>query len=158
MKSKTEQKFLTELKQSKDHLYPLSFMYKPPDMPMFDKSRFIPEKPFDLFYFNCGIFIALEAKVHKVHTAWPLSKVRKHQTENLKICKNNGMLAYIVVNVRYGLGKNRINFASIIDVDDFIDLNKTVKSIKVIDLVKFNRMDWIKKNNKLVWDLEKLHV
>jgi penicillin-binding protein-related factor A (putative recombinase) len=156
MSSKYESKFLTEIINSREIICPGAFFYKIPDPPIFkgSKTRFNVQRPYDLEVAWAGKLLAVEAKVHRVHTAWPISKVAEHQIENLKCNKVNGKDAYVVINVRYGLGKSRVNFAAIIDIDEIIELKKeNKKSITVSELREYRTMQWQKSNGVYIWNL-----
>jgi penicillin-binding protein-related factor A (putative recombinase) len=157
MKSKTEQIFQGEIKQSLEKLYPgNSWYYKIPDMPVFsgNKARFTPKKPFDLIFGILGWGFAVETKVHKKNTAWPFSSVSEHQIKGLLDANKAGLTPIIMLNWRVGRGKERINKIITIHIESFIELKNTSKrksmSYKYIE--KFPQMEWNKKEK--YWDID----
>ena len=90
-------------------------------MPLDDTSAYgkSAEKPFDLILSLNKKHKAIELKSHTKHTAWSLNKVEPHQVEGLQRAQNNGYGAYIIVNVRFGLGKQRVNFARVFSLREY---------------------------------------
>lgn len=90
------------------------FWHKIQDMPRYKEGGFIPKKPFDIFAAWHGRAIAIETKMHKKPTAWPLSEMRPSQIDGLGLAHELGVLALVIVNVRYGQGPAKVNYASVI--------------------------------------------
>lgn len=158
-KAKTEQKLRSELLKSQRIFMPDAFFYKIPDIPIFadSKFRFAPEKPFDLILIWKGKTIVIETKVHKKETAWPMSKVKDCQIEGLLQCNRNGVDAYIMINVRIGLGKNRVNFCALLSIEEFMKYKKKQKSIKVEILQAMKTLTWQKfEEGEYYWNVDKL--
>lgn len=126
-----ETKFIAELKRSVFYQYPFSsFWYKLPDDYKF-------KKPFDIIAAFGRKHFAIEAKVHTKHTAWPLSSIEKHQIEGLQRAEKGGYISFVVAQVVYGKGKERVNFACIITLKE-IELfqRQGIKSLKVGTMLK----------------------
>ena len=79
------------------------YVKKIPDAVRSPQSRFIPQKPFDLFALNNGKFYALELKYLKVkklktkYSSFPLSKIRDVQLDNLRQIEQHGGKGFIVI-------------------------------------------------------------
>lgn len=145
MPSKTEATFLGEMARSVSEWGHPSWWYKIPDSPIYrgSKNRFTPPKPFDAILIQSGEPMAIEAKVHKKHRAWPLSSVKAHQIEGLQSVVAAGGRGVVLVNVRYGLGKDRENFAAWIPVSNMVDyMGRDVKSLKVRELKEYPLSRW----------------
>ncbi len=168
MASKLEQVFQTEIKRS---IPEKSHYQKIPDMPRFKKSRFIPKKPYDCYCINNGITYLIENKVHKIHTAWSISKIQDHQIEGLLEAENagkNNAFSFVFINVRYGLGKKRTCYIIVIHILDFlkeIDKCKRLKrkSIPICEFEKYNmigcyRMKMKTGESLLFWQLDLFFV
>lgn len=161
-KSKTEQVFTTEVKHSVEYYYKNAFWLKIPDLPVFkgSKTRFAPQKPFDFMLAYKGNLIAVEAKVHKKHTAWPLSSVKDHQIEGLLSIGDNGFKSYVMLNVRFGIGKSKYNKSFLFSPQTIKQLKEMHKSIPVKELqllsnvVNSKRVDKKPKGRISIWDIE----
>lgn len=107
-----------------------------------------------------GKLVVVEAKVHKKHTAWPLNSVKDHQIEGLISILDNGFEAYVMLNVRYGLGNSRFNKVFLFDPEVIKQISQQRNSIPVNDLHLFStviyhkRVDKISKGKISIWDIE----
>jgi len=158
-KSRLESVFQNEMRRSFLHFYPKCFYYKIPDgIRMGDWSSFIPPKPFDAFCSIDRINLAIEYKVHKVHTAWSLSALTESQLEGLESADKNAFYGFVLLNVRHGLGKVRVDKVYIIHISSVKRLMKNgVKSIKFDDLEKYKQLKKIKLTDDTVgWDVREL--
>lgn len=152
---KHEQKFLTEIKHSVEAM-PNVWWFKIPDRPVFGDEpgkprlpgskpalRFMIQNPFDALLAVNGRTIAIEAKAHTNHNAWSLAEVKPHQVEALEKFAATGQPAIIIVNVRYGMGKQRVNFAAVMTVAKYKAMQSIRKSIPVAELgTDFQTMRW----------------
>jgi penicillin-binding protein-related factor A (putative recombinase) len=71
--------------------------YKIPDSGK--QQRFAIEKPFDGFYAQDGVTVAIEAKIHKAKTAWPVSSIEDHQIRNMTDVMRHGWRSSILLFV-----------------------------------------------------------
>jgi penicillin-binding protein-related factor A (putative recombinase) len=162
-KSRLELVFQKEIKRS---IPKESHYLKIPDMPRFKKSRFISKKPYDWYCIYNGFTFCIENKVHRVTTAWELRRIKEHQVESLVEAEEAGkgnVFSFVFINIRYGLGKNRICYIAVIHILDFLKEIERCKrlervSIPVAELEKYRKIDYyrkvVDKNNLLFWDME----
>ena len=156
MKSKLEIEFQQEVRKSFLLLYPNCFFHKINDMPRFEDSKFIKQKPFDIICANWHSAYAIETKVHKKDTAWPLSRISENQFEQLGKCSNTIIFPGVLVLVRYQKNGEKINFCKWISYQDLVIYKQDgIKSIKIIDLM-VGRIERVKYNNETIWDLRKI--
>lgn len=127
--------------------------HKISDSPIFsgNRMRFTLPKPYDWY---CGFksnFYAIENKVHKVSQAWAVSKIQDHQIAALsEVYQNNkpgqnNFRAYVFMNIRYGLGKKRVNHIFGIHIKPFLQLllkmeRKGRKSIPLDEFERFKKI------------------
>jgi len=180
-KRKGESRFLTEVKNSLELLYPdKSFSHKMSDMfpapEEFDRSgariaqkfdrkgrqiqplRFLPKKPFDCFWIAKGVSWYFEAKFHESATsAWPFSDVSEGQFEALMKVHNAEAYAGVLVNVREGVGNARLNVCYVIPIillKAFMDKGK--KSFTQNDFrrdIPYIEWIWSEGDQKYLWEV-----
>lgn len=156
-----ETRFKSELKESVETIYPDGFYCKIPDMPRTSQSRFIPEKPFDVILaFNRKV-VGIELKAHTKHTAWPFDTVRENQIEGLLRFERNGgdnAFACVLVNVRYGRGKARVNFARVFTIYEYLSLrdNSERKSLPINEMQKGLCLHRQKVRGRTVWPINQM--
>ena len=151
-RSKTEARLQAELRASFKHFFPKDYWYKIPDTPKMKGSnlRFIPRKPFDIVCSVSKIFFAIETKVHKKTTAFPLNEVHEHQEVGLDEADG-----FVWLNIRRGLGKARVNFIVVIAISEWMALKAKIlksgrKSIPLAFFEKYDKIKW--KDGK--WQIE----
>lgn len=109
-----------------------AFYWKPADIPRLEQNP----RPCDAILFYAGLHAALEYKAHPAHTAWSINSVKPHQIEGLEAAERNGAVGVVLLNVRYGKGKNRINRAIFIRPHKYRALEQIGrKSVSVADLL-----------------------
>lgn len=158
MKSGRQEKaFLNELNRSARLLLPESFWYKIPDFPVSrSRVRFSPVKPFDAVFVVDGTPVAVETKSHASDLSWPLNRTAPHQIEGLSAFGRAGGAAYVLLNVRYGRGKARVNFVVMIEIKELIAMLKRKKSLSGDDLAKLPELEMIRTEEGPIWDLTAL--
>ena len=159
-RKQAESKFISEFKKSvKFHFKEKAFFYKIIDSAAYGKEN---PKPFDAFMFlkdgyKCFSY-AIEFKSHTKYTAWPLSSVTDNQFNGLKSALEAGAMSYVILNVRFGTGKNRKNFMRIFKLSEIHALKISgVKSLKVdnlefVDPYYFDRII-IGGKKEIIWNL-----
>lgn len=105
------------------------------------------ERPFDVIAVDKGVTYALENKVHREHTSWPLSKLEPHQLLNLRVAEMNGAVARVRIAVRVLLDvttqrrlkmrKRRFSFDLEFTTSQVLDLQK--RGVKSIEIMPFLR-------------------
>ena len=134
-----ESYFQGEWIKSWRHHYPKCHIVKIPDMPKTAGSRFLPPKPYDFYAILDGKTYAMELKLKTKLGGFAFDDVTEWQVNNLLEAQVNGALAYIVINYRVsgitprqqkgnGLVVKRINRVFIIDIRDFVALDKSLNS------------------------------
>ena len=84
------------------------FCYKIPDMPK--TARFIPPKPFDIFYVKNGRSFALEIKYQKKLAAFGLRFLEASQIAGLTDFDKSGGYSFVILAVRVGRLDSRFYF------------------------------------------------
>jgi len=166
-KSRLEHVFQGELRDSLFFYFPDIFYYKLPDgisvggekTDENGKSiwtRFIPEKPFDAMFSYRKIHCAMEYKVHKKHTAWPLSAMRPSQITGLNLADKNGKYGFVFLNVRYGLGNSRTDIVYVIHISEINRLNdEGIKSLSLEKLKFYTSLEKEKVGENKFWNVNK---
>lgn len=156
MRKQYEANLLSELKKSVAYYYPKrAYWYKIPDDAKF-------KKPFDVFLAcpdDLGIphFYALEMKVHRHTTAFPLSKILAHQIEGLAKAAQGGYIAGVLIQVCCGSGKSKVNYIRALSVAKVQALiSAGCKSMSVSDLVQGAVAKAKCKTGELLWDIPTL--
>lgn len=156
-----ENVFAREMAQSFKYLFPDNLYIKIPDS--YGMQRFTTVKYIDAIFFRTGKFYALEYK--QVRDAGPFQKDKLNpiQRKTLEQVQNDGGAAYIIINYRFGKGKQRIDVALVLKYDEFKQLETKVnrKSIP-FNTLKENSVNmkykYIKESGKSlkVWKLEEI--
>lgn len=104
-------------------------------------------KPFDVIALYAGTTYAIEAKLHKTHTAFPLSKIEPHQIMNLRMAARNGAISTVLIGVRFlmdldtrarlGLRRRRVCMDLAFGVDEIHE--KVTSGVKSIEILPFIR-------------------
>ncbi len=177
-----EQNFQQEMKESIDKLLDRSFYCKIPDamnpgMPG-TGYRFVPPKPFDLFFIFKGIFTAVELKMKKTAGGFCISQfnkkkqketggdLRTHQEKALLRIRRAGCPAIVLVNYRFEKKDGeKTNEAFVIDIRHFVEFKERfvvrngpdVKSIpyKLMRLT-FPTIERIKTPGGTFWDVDRM--
>lgn len=91
-----ESAYLTHLRARFFENHPQGFWYKIPDSMGVDGQK----RPYDVYAFYDGTFMAIEGKMHKSIKPFYFSSIRPHQIYNLRKTHQNNGLAYVSVGVR----------------------------------------------------------
>ena len=137
-----ETQFHREWIASWRYFFPSCHIIKIADTPYNPDTRFVPRKPYDLYAMLDGKFYAMELKLRTKLDSLQFEAITQGQIWNLKEAKENGALAYVVINYREsgmsekkqksrGLKSDRYFAVFVYDVDQFIwlDKNTTNKSV-----------------------------
>jgi penicillin-binding protein-related factor A (putative recombinase) len=112
-------------------------------------ARFNPEKDYDAYVVYRGCFSALEYKLHKSKTAYPLNGVTTIQRSALLDVVENGGNAYVVIGVRFA----QIRKAFFIPIKEFlIYCNNTDRKSMPMDIMDmYPCAQW---RGKGTWELD----
>lgn len=122
---------------------------KIPDQIFNPNSRFNPEKDYDSYCCYKGCFTALEYKIHKKKSAFPLDKVTLIQRSALLEASDSGGNAYVVICVRY----EQVRKLFFIPIKYFIIFCQSAdrKSMPVDSMDKYYQAKWAGKG---IWSLD----
>ena len=121
-----EVNFQQEIARSFRLLMPDAFYYKIPD-PQYPKRteegdairRIIP-RPYDCQVIDRGKFFAIELKLHKRTTAFPIDAVKENQLHSLQRVNANGGTGIILINAR----TRNANLIYALSVDEYLSLSQ----------------------------------
>lgn len=152
-----ESRLQATLKKDVKHLFPNSFYHKLTDSIRTRETRFIPEKPFDIFMVNESKPYAIETKVHKKHTKFSITKTTRNQIKHLlefqKSC-NQCRQAFLLINVKYNIEERKVNYLIYFYPDE---ISESMKSIDIKGLDNPDRVILREKiDGKTVWNLQKI--
>jgi len=163
-----ESHFQGEWKDSWRHHYPKCHIVKIPDMPKSAAARFIPLKPYDFYAILNGKSYVMELKLETKLGGFPFQDVTEWQVNNLLEAKENGALAYIIINYRtskltprqqkkHGLQSSKLNVVFAIEAEtfDLLDKISPSKSIPFDMLMNGDSLLRIYKNGDY-WDIPAL--
>lgn len=145
----TERKLLSEFgKQLSKH----GWWYKIPDSGK--QERFAIEKPFDGIFARKGQTTAIEAKLHKKHTAWPLNAVEAHQFESLSHVRDHGwnskILLFVVDKTKRPFPISAYIFS--IDIIEDYEIRSNRKSIPIGEMQDLADAICVCNRNTGEWD------
>jgi penicillin-binding protein-related factor A (putative recombinase) len=103
-------------------------------------ARFNPEKDYDSYVCFRGCFTAMEYKLHKKKTAFPLNSVNIKQRAALTSVRDSGCNAYVVVCVRYDNVRN-LYFIPIKAYLIYVHEHER-KSMPLKDMEEYPRASW----------------
>jgi penicillin-binding protein-related factor A (putative recombinase) len=140
-------KCLTDIRAKHEAQWPLSISGGP---------RFIPPKPFDAMAIWRGLPIAIEYKQHKsANGGLAFDRLAPHQRKSLLAFRESGGLSLVIINVRIA---RQINACYIIPIEKWVLLEKAYlperKSLPAAKLREMDSVEWIKRGNVHVWDIE----
>ena len=168
-----ETQFHREWLLSWRRFFPSCHIQKIPDTPFNPDTRFVPRKPYDFYAMLDGQFYAMELKLKTKLVPVPFEAITQGQLWNLKEAKENGALAYIVINYResgipekrqkkLNLTSSRLYAVYVFDVDQFMWLDKnTTKKSASFPLIReyydfcLSEAGKDEKRN-ILWDIPKL--
>ena len=149
-----ESGFALEMKHSLDKQLRQIHYKKIPDQIYNPSARFNPEKDYDAYITYKGCFTAMEYKMHKKSSAFPLSNVTLIQRSALLEAMESGCNAYVVICVRYG-NVRRVFFITIKEFLLFCN-NNDRKSMPLDIMGSYTEIKWIGKGQ---WELnDKLFI
>jgi hypothetical protein len=97
-----ESAYLTHLRGRFLERHPDGFWYKIPDSMGVDGQK----RPYDVYAFYDGNFLAIEGKMHKTIKPFYFSSIRPHQIYNLRKVHRNKGDAYVSLGVRCEISKS----------------------------------------------------
>ena len=140
------------------------YVRKIPDAVRSPQSRFIPQKPFDLFVLHDSRFYALELKYSKIiklktkYSSFSLSRIRDVQLTNLRQIEERGGRGFIVVCADVSeTNMTESIVAFFIPIGD-IKTNKGVLEFEELRKFKYITRRKTKKGKELkhVWEVERI--